>query len=220
VLDFDQGALSDPGRHSVGEEHIMRPTEILSGEHRVIEQVLDALDVLAARARESRALDRERAAAALEFLRLFADKCHHGKEEGLLFPMLNARGMPQHSGPIAVMLDDHRAGRECVIRMDAALALGDVDAFAHAAANFTALLREHIAREDGVLFPMAESILDESARRALGNAFQRFEHDDMGADTHQRLAAVADQLARHCGVPLASERGAPASSGCGHGCHQ
>jgi len=45
------------------------------------------------------------------FLKEFADKCHHGKEEGLLFPALIQAGLPEKGGPIGVMLADHaRAG--------------------------------------------------------------------------------------------------------------
>lgn len=195
----------------------MRPTEILSAEHRVIEQVLDCLEAMAARARAEQRLDLPRAQAALEFLRVFADTCHHGKEEERLFPMLVARGLSLHSGPLAVMLDDHRAGREYIRRMAAALEGGEVDAFARAAEGYAALLREHIGKEDGVLFPMAESMLDSEARRALLASFDAFEHHDMAAGTHERLHAVADELARHYRVKLASERAsAPAPRSCGH----
>jgi hemerythrin-like domain-containing protein len=71
----------------------MRPTEILSSEHRVIEQVLDCLEAMVKGLRAGKPLEEERAATALYFLRQFADACHHGKEEERLFPMLVARGM-------------------------------------------------------------------------------------------------------------------------------
>lgn len=198
----------------------MHPTEILSAEHRVIEQVLDCLDAMAERARQERRLDVERASAALEFLRVFADACHHHKEEERLFPMLEARGLSRHMGPLAVMLDDHRAGREFIKRMAAAKEALDVEGFVRAAGGYALLLREHIGKEDGVLFPMAESMLDEAARRSLCEAFQHFEQHDLGDGTHARLLAVADELARHYGVKLASER-SPASAprGCGHRFH-
>ena len=195
----------------------MRPTEILSSEHRVIEQVLDCLEAMAERARADKRLDRPRAAAALEFLRVFADTCHHGKEEERLFPMLVARGLSEHMGPIAVMLDDHRAGREYIRRMLGALDGDDVDAFARAAQGYAALLREHIGKEDAVLFPMAESMLDAEARRALLDSFHHFEHHDLGAGTHERLLAVSDELARHYGVkPAADRTSAAAPHACGH----
>jgi len=200
----------------------MRPTDILSSEHRVIEQVLDCLEALAGKARDEGRLDVGRAETALEILRTFADRCHHGKEEERLFPMLVARGMSTQFGPIAVMLDDHRAGREHIARMVAAAAAADAARFVPAALGYIHLLREHIAKEDGVLFPMAESMLDQAARETLLESFRVFERDDLGAGTHERMLALADELADHYGVLKAAERGlsgvAPGS--CGHGgCH-
>ena len=42
------------------------------------------------------------------FLKTFADKCHHGKEEDYLFKELIARGIPNEGGPIGVMLQEHQ----------------------------------------------------------------------------------------------------------------
>ena len=196
----------------------MRPTDILSGEHRVIEQVLDCVEALAAQARRGQ-LDGERAEQALEVLRTFADRCHHGKEEDLLFAWMAQRGMPTHVGPVAVMLDEHRSGRALIARMQAAVAGGEAQAFAAAALQYVDLLRDHIAKEDGVLFPMAESMLDDGGREQLLAAFRAFEHEGLGEGVHERMLALADGLAEHFGVALAAARG-PATAGhgcCGHG---
>ena len=53
----------------------------------------------------------------IEFLRLFADKCHHGKEEGLLFPEMEKYGIPQDNGPIKQMLAEHMEGRTYIAQM-------------------------------------------------------------------------------------------------------
>ncbi len=45
---------------------------------------------------------------------MFADQCHHGKEEDLLFPAMEAAGIPRESGPIGVMLEEHNIGRQYV----------------------------------------------------------------------------------------------------------
>src|SRR3546814_12953879 len=51
------------------------------------------------------------------FLREFADTCHHGKEEGLLFPAMIAAGLSADGGPISVMLSEHEQGRALVAAM-------------------------------------------------------------------------------------------------------
>jgi hemerythrin-like domain-containing protein len=199
-----------------------KPTEILSAEHRVIEQVLDCLARIAAQAQEQGRLDGGDAQAALEFLRTFADRCHHGKEENQLFPKMTERGIPRHVGPLAVMLSEHEAGRTHIATMakhqDGA-ARGETPAvrtFADEARAYVELMRDHIAKEDHVLFPMAEAALRDEDRAAVLQAFARVEEHDLGAGTHEAMLAVAERLAARYGVTPASARTAVPFSGCGH----
>jgi hemerythrin-like domain-containing protein len=85
----------------------MKPTEILSSEHRVIEQVLGCLEKIIEQARQNGRLERQPAEDAIAFFRNFADRCHHGKEEAHLFPALEAQGFPRQGGPTGVMLHEH-----------------------------------------------------------------------------------------------------------------
>ena len=91
-----------------------KPTQILSDEHRIIERVLDAVQRLAlAPARQNV----EHWQKALEFIRGFADQCHHCKEEQVLFPALEAHGIPTEGGPVGMMLLEHEEGRSLVRAM-------------------------------------------------------------------------------------------------------
>ena len=71
----------------------MLPIEVLMYEHRVIEQVLDCLETMARGVESGNALDAGQARDAIDFFRNYADRCHHGKEEDLLFPALLQSGM-------------------------------------------------------------------------------------------------------------------------------
>jgi hemerythrin-like domain-containing protein len=199
-----------------------RPTEILSQEHRVIEQVLDCVDVLAQRALKDGTLDAEAAAQALEVLSTFADTCHHMKEENVLFVRMQQRGIPRHVGPIAVMLHDHEAGRERVRGMRAALARyvkGERAAakdFADNAFAYTELLREHIGKEDQVLFPMAEACFSDQDRADVLAGFAEKESKDIGAGTHERMLGIVDSLMERLCVSKEA-RPSVAQPGCGHG---
>ena len=99
----------------------MRATEILSQEHRVIEQVLSCLERMAQQCVVEGSLDGDSARRAIDFLRTFADQCHHGKEESHLFPALEAQGFSRDTGPTGVMLHEHEFGREHVGCMDRAI---------------------------------------------------------------------------------------------------
>lgn len=201
----------------------MKPTEILMAEHRVIEQVLDCLAELAHDCDTQSTIDRDSAGKLLELLSTFADRCHHGKEENQLFAMLERRGLPRHVGPMAVMLEEHIVGRSLITDMRNALADAPVrpnDAarrFHRAASAYVELLRDHIAKEDGVLFPMAESMLNDADREQVLREFAAVERDDLGAGVHERMLALADELADRFNVPKAATRTTATPSG--HCCH-
>jgi hemerythrin-like domain-containing protein len=198
----------------------MRITESLSADHRVIEQVVRCLLEMATRSGEGR-IDSESARSALEFFRTFADRCHHKKEEDVLFPALADRGFGTSVGPVAVMLEEHELGRRHLGRIEAALQMseagapGAAQAFSTAATAYADLLLQHIAKEDHVLFPMADHLLSghagEVVRTGFDNAEAALEHGRL----HARMIGIADQLGVKFGVKRAA---APAEfHGCCHG---
>lgn len=177
----------------------MRATDILKNEHRVIERVVDCLEVMANRAQEDGRLDGESARQALDFFENFADRCHHGKEEKQLFPLLEARG--RLFGPTEVMRNEHNLGRIYLQAMAAVLdgaAKGDSNAlaqFAHQANLYVQMLREHIWKEDNRLFEMADMVLSSEDQQRLGEAFSAVESHDMPVGSHDKYLRLANELA-------------------------
>jgi hemerythrin-like domain-containing protein len=151
-------------------------TSRLREEHKHILDVANALAVLVRAAEEGR-WDFDGFDDCVTFIRLFADACHHGKEEDLLFPELEAAGMPRDHGPIAVMLQEHQQGRAYARHMAGALdaaRAGDPDAQAtlrNAATGYVNLIRAHIQKEDNVLFQMADQAVRGPACRSLCTAY-------------------------------------------------
>ncbi len=180
----------------------MRAITVLMDEHRIIERVLDALETAAG------ALDRGQAVRpgffldAAEFIAGFADGCHHHKEEDVLFGAIIASGMPADQGPIPVMLMEHEQGRAFTRTMRAAagrLAEGDAVAARQVVASakgYVALLRDHIGKEDEVLFPMADEILTEARHDEVLRDFARIEREDAMAGAPERFRALAEMLER------------------------
>jgi hemerythrin-like domain-containing protein len=163
------------------------PTDVLRDEHRVILRALDLLEVAAARLARERPLPEGWWGEIIAWLRTFADKNHHAKEETSLFPAMVKAGVPSDGGPIGVMLDEHARGRALVRAMEAGGALDR----AAKAREYVALLREHIDKENGVLFPLADALLDEAAQRALQREFEAVEAEQgRDASTPHAEAAV------------------------------
>jgi hemerythrin-like domain-containing protein len=180
----------------------LTPGNILSAEHQVILQTADCLDAVAARSLRERSIPADHAAQALEIIRRFADQCHHGKEEQILFAAIEE--IAPGFGPVQVMLRDHETGRASVRGMALALAAGQPQEFARHAGDYTAMIRDHIAKEDQILFRWADANIPPARQAQILDAFRAVEHDDMGDGVHERLIGLADSLATYYGFAKAS----------------
>jgi hemerythrin-like domain-containing protein len=180
----------------------MRATEDLKQEHRVIELVLTALEGMAQQLERGNLLRREPAERALEVVRNFADKCHHGKEERYLFKRLETRGMSRQTGIISELLHEHGEGRAHVRAFARALVGAcennpqDGRAFAQHAQGYVTLLRKHIQKEDDVFFPMADQKLTPEDDAELMEAFEKIEREEIGEGAHEKYHRWAVELAQ------------------------
>lgn len=178
----------------------MRATEELVTEHGAIKRMLRIIDEVSRRLDAGEPVATEDLEGIVEFIRVFADKCHHAKEEGHLFPAMVQRGVPAESGPIGVMLYEHDLGREHVRAMGEALAgaargeRAAAQAFSEHARGYAGLLRDHIAKEDSILYPMAERVLDSAEDDRLFEAFERVETDVVGQGRHEEFHRMLDRL--------------------------
>jgi hemerythrin-like domain-containing protein len=197
----------------------MKPSDILSGEHRVIEQVLNCLEKIAAACRREGRLDGRSAREAIDFFRNFADRCHHGKEEAHFFPAMEAKGFSRTMGPTGVMLREHDQGRSFIRGMSESVESaesGDAAArakFLQNAESYIDLLREHIEKEDHCLFAMANQMFSEEDQHQLLAAFHHVEAEEIGEGTHEKFLNLANELADRFGVPRAE-----ATLACHHAC--
>jgi len=168
----------------------------LGREHEAILFTLDVLERMAALIAEGKSLEAEDPPKLLAVLREFADTCHHGKEENILFPAMEAAGIPRERGPIGQMLAEHEAGREHIRKMGAAAKAGDYPAFAREARAYVELLRQHIEKENTVLFPMGERTLDAGTLERVMRKFDEHEERVIGAGRHEELHAILEDFGR------------------------
>jgi hemerythrin-like domain-containing protein len=167
----------------------------LKHEHEAILSALRILDTINDGIAGGTKPDRSDLSNFIGFLKEFADKCHHGKEEGILFPALVASGMSEQSGPIAVMLAEHAQGRDYIRQMDQAIASGPDDVtFRYAARGYSSLLKNHIQKENNVLFPMAEDALEKGKLEQLYDSFEEHEEKVIGQGRHEELHKVLKGL--------------------------
>jgi hemerythrin-like domain-containing protein len=175
------------------------PTQMLEDEHLVIAKIISAASVLADRLEAGQDIDVETLNGVVEFMRTFADKCHHGKEEELLFPLLGKKGVPVQGCPVGVLTMDHAKGRILVKELaDAAEAYkkdnpGGKTAVIEALRGIAALYPNHIWKEDYLLFPLTNKVLSQEEQQTLFQQFEQVE-ETIGRDVHHRLEEFAEQL--------------------------
>lgn len=179
------------------DSHFEKATEALMQDHRVIERVLAVLEELTRTPGEISLATWEK---LLDFIRTFADKCHHMKEEKILFPALEEHGIQREGGPIGMMLMEHEEGRGYVRAMAHALALVKEDPevaqtiLLENARSYLNLLREHIRKEDEVLFAMADETLTPEEQKEILREFEEHEVNEIGAGIHEKYLKIVLEL--------------------------
>jgi hemerythrin-like domain-containing protein len=178
----------------------MDPITTLMNEHRIIEDALDAMERWCGETLAKATDDRRELGRFLTFIERFVDECHHGKEETILFETMIRHGFPKDAGPVGVMLHEHDEGRSLVAGLRS-LAMRDAPwsdkerrRLAELVRAYAEMLRQHIMKEDRILYPMALSRLPGYEQDAMGERFDRFEDEETGPGEHQRLHALVDAL--------------------------
>ena len=95
----------------------MKPTEDLKVEHALTMKMLAVLQPICGKMEKQEAGLDEDIRGGIEFLRIFVDRCHHAKEEAVLFPALEELGIFHTSDLIERLRAEHRTGRALVEQM-------------------------------------------------------------------------------------------------------
>jgi hemerythrin-like domain-containing protein len=162
-------------------------------EHEGITLMLNIMNKVSDNIQKNNALNTGHMEKIIEFLKVFADKCHHGKEENILFPALERNGMPREGGPIGVMLYEHQVGRGYIKNLSEAfnkLKYGDNKALAQIAdemKKYVNLLTSHIHKENNILFPMADRVLTEKLDNELFVEYEKLEEEEIGQGKHEEF---------------------------------
>ncbi|MFA4839977.1 MAG: hemerythrin domain-containing protein [Candidatus Neomarinimicrobiota bacterium] len=171
----------------------MSPIEELKKEHNSVLLSLQILEKMYQYSELIQEVNFEQLDRLLEFFQVFVDRCHHGKEENALFPALADVGVPVKGGPIGVMLDEHKSGRVYVHHLwETHMELEgsgttSIPEFVYNSENYIRLLRQHIDKENNVLYPIAEKRLSPEKMLELTDAFEKIETEKVGVGKHEQF---------------------------------
>ncbi len=183
----------------------------MSTEHHHIETVVKSLQDAAAALEKGQQLSVRKLRAVVEFLRVYADQRHHGREEALFFPILIKRGVPAQGCPIGGLNHEHEKGRALVSALEDQITLyeqrrpGSDQALRQTLQEITKLYLHHLWMEDTMVFPMAERLITEVDDRQLQQQFADLDRT-FGGDVIARLEQFAGSLSFQAGT---------ADDGCG-----
>ena len=153
-------------------QNILKP---LCDEHQNILKMIEALLKECAALEDSGKINAAFFQNAIDFVRNYADKFHHAKEEDILFAELCKDTVKMHCNPVRQMLYEHNLGRDFIKRLEEALMRQDKNEIIINARGYTDLLREHIYKEDNILYPMADETLSAEIQRQISDKFQQIE---------------------------------------------
>jgi len=151
---------------------------VMIEEHMVILRAVEALKIYSGKLASGKDVPKDILDGILDVLMNFADRCHHAKEETVLFPLLLKKG-PQHREMVDSLLSEHAQGRGFVRGMRS----GSRDEAIKNAQEYAALLPRHIAKENRY-FKEADGSFSADERRFLFEEFGRIEREIIGEGRH------------------------------------
>lgn len=178
----------------------MKATEQLKHEHKAVMLMLKILDSISKKLEKNEKVSPQHLEAIIDFLKTFVDKCHHGKEEKLLFPLLEAKGIPNKGGPIGVMLAEHILGREFVKKISEAVSnYSNNESIAKNIIieninGYINLLTHHIEKENNMLFALTDNKLSPDEQSKLYMEFENLEENEIGKGKHEEFHNFLKEL--------------------------
>ena len=175
------------------------PTKILSDEHKNILRVIDALLKECFALESGKEIDKDFFKKAIEFIRGYADKFHHAKEEDILFVELSKDGVQMHCNPTPQMLHEHELGRNFIGELEAEIGKNDKNKVIESARGYANLLKDHIFKEDNILYPMADEALSQEAQKIMADRFEKIGRDfaEENKDHESFLEEISERSANN-----------------------
>ena len=166
-------------------------------EHRLIERMISSIDKEVKRMEKSGIVDQSFITVAVDFIRIYADRTHHGKEEEILFRDLSKKKLSDHDAIIMnELIQEHIVGRNTTVELvksAAAYQKGDKAAFPLITQNlrkFVDFYPKHIEKEDKVFFPSSMKYFSEPEQQSMLAEFWEFDRKMI----HSKYKSVIESL--------------------------
>lgn len=166
-------------------------------EHRLIERMILLIHRVLEQIEATEAVDPSFVDRAVDFIRTYADRTHHGKEEDILFRALQRSNLSADDRRVMdELIDEHAFGRQTtkdLVDANNRYRHGDASALADIAGKLrtlTVFYPKHIAKEDKVFFPASRSYFTDAEDQAMLAEFWKFDRKMI----HEKYEALVTEL--------------------------
>ena len=166
-------------------------------EHRLIERMITLVQKKLNQIESTNQVNPLFIDTVVDFIRIYADRTHHGKEEDILFKKLSNKQMSDQNRRIMdELLDEHLLGRKTtkeLVEANAQYRAGEKTALAVIVSKLKRLVDfypKHIEKEDKVFFPAYMQYLSDEEDQLMLKAFYEFDREMI----HEKYKLVLQKL--------------------------
>jgi hemerythrin-like domain-containing protein len=165
-------------------------------EHNAILVAMDIIERICEYVQNDREVDVNDISDIIRFLEVYINSCHHRKEQQLLFPALEEVGVTNHNGLIGVLVTEHQMEYDYILQMKDTLTYGEFNKplFLDAAAAYVQLIRNHIIRENTVLFRISDAKFSDETQKRLLEEFKNIDNEVIGEASNGRFVQLLKTL--------------------------
>jgi hemerythrin-like domain-containing protein len=174
----------------------MKPRGLLMIEHRLIEKMIELIRKEISKIRETNKVDTIFIDIAVDFIRIYADRTHHGKEEDILFRDCAKKNMSEKDiKDMNELVEEHKYGRRIVAELVEATdnyirGKDTIDVILKNLGRLVEFYPEHIKKEDRVFFPASEKYFSADELEEQLREFREFDQ----AMIHEKYRMVVERL--------------------------
>ena len=173
----------------------MKPRGLLMIEHRLIEKMISIIKQKIQQIKTTGKADLIFIDAAVDFIRIYADKTHHGKEEDILFRDCDKKNMSKEDKKIMnELIEEHLYGRKIVAELVEAKekhmkGIDTLNTIVEKLTDLTEFYPGHIVKEDKIFFPDSEKYFSETELNKMLREFREFDETMI----HKKYKLVVEQ---------------------------
>lgn len=178
----------------------MTPTENLTKEHKKINELLDIMSKIALKIKSNDVFYPNDVEEIVDYLIIIIDNNHHGKEDGVFYPELISSGIPKETAPLSIINYEHTTAKRylkdissCVVNCKIGNDFSG-ELLADSLTNYVTVTKNHIQREEEIVFPIANEVLSVEKQNEILQRFDEIEQRNISNSFNDHFNKLLNKL--------------------------